>query len=170
MILRQDQTRRVGGELAERHAADVAALPQLDDEIGDRLVEREIATLRGLRQHRRLEYLAQRAEIEQRVRRDRPFVGAIGPAVVEERRASVDPQRDRDAAGAVARHDRIDVAADDAPQIAVGLRLRGGDGDRRQCGDQRACQEPHGSSGLLCPAPYAACFARRDISCRTSSR
>jgi hypothetical protein len=74
----------VRGELTERDLANVAALLQLDDVFGDGIVESEMTIADRLRQQRGLEHFPQRSEIEQRICSDRPFVGAIGPAVIEE--------------------------------------------------------------------------------------
>jgi hypothetical protein len=120
MILRQQQARRVGRELTEGDAADVAALLQLHDVLGRRILELELAFAHCLRQQRGLEHLAQRCEIEQRIARDAPLPGAIGPAVIEERRPAVEVQRHGDAAGAVGRHDRLHLPRDDALGVPVG--------------------------------------------------
>ena len=112
--------------------ACVAALLQLDDVFGDGIVKPEITIADRLRQQRGLEHFPQRSEIEQRIGGDRPFVGAIGPAVIEEQAPPFEPQSHSDAAGTVGRHDRRDLSRDDPLHIAVG-------GDRRaghQC-DQR---------------------------------
>jgi hypothetical protein len=111
-----------------------AALLQLDHVLGRRIVEPELAFPYRLSQQRGLEYLAQRCEIEQRIARDAPFPGAIGPAVIEERGLALDAQRHGDAAGAVGRHDRLRLPRDDAlglPGAADG-RTAGQEHERRR--------------------------------------
>ena len=120
MILRQQQARRVGGELTERDAADVAALLQLRDVFCRGVLEPELAFVHRLRQQRGLEHLAQRCEIEQRIGHDAPLLGAIGPPVIEERDPALEAQRHGDAAGAVGRHDRLHLSRDDALGVPVG--------------------------------------------------
>jgi hypothetical protein len=71
MVLRQHQARCVGCELPQRHLADIAALLQLDHMLGDRIVEAELATLRGERQERGVEDLAHRTEVEHEIGVDR---------------------------------------------------------------------------------------------------
>src|SRR5262249_57987459 len=78
VVLRQQQPRRVRRELAERDAADIAVPVELGDIFGDWVVEPDFAVADRLRQQRRLEYFAQRSEVEQRVGGDWPSVGAIG--------------------------------------------------------------------------------------------
>src|SRR5215471_3617216 len=106
VILRQQQAGCVRRKLPERDLADVAALLQLDDIFGDRIVKPELAFADRLRQQRGLEYFPQRSEIEQRIGRDWPFVGAIGPAVIEEQALPFNAQSHGDAAGTVGRYDR----------------------------------------------------------------
>src|SRR5262249_59567740 len=114
VVLRQQQPRRVGRELAERDAANIAVPVDLGDIFGDWVVEPEFAVADRLRQQRRLEHFAQRGEVEQRVGGDRPFVGAIGPAVIEEQGPALDAHGYRDAAATVGRYDRANVTCDDA--------------------------------------------------------
>jgi hypothetical protein len=107
--------------------ADITSWVHLDDVFGDGVVEHEFAVAHCLRQQRSLEHLAQRSEIEQRVGRDRPFVGAIGPTIIEEQRAALDAQSHGDAAGTIGRHGRRDVSRDGPLRVAVGADRRAGD-------------------------------------------
>ena len=145
MVLRQQQTRRVRRELAERDAADIAVPVQLDDIFGDWVVEPEFAIAHRLRQQRRLENFAQRSEIEQRVGRDRPFVGAIGPAVIEEQGLAFDAQGHRDAAAAIGRYDRANVTCDDPFGDAFGLAIGAGGGRGEERHDRCHRHESHAS-------------------------
>jgi len=120
-------------ELAERDAADIAVPVELRDIFGDWVVEPEFAVADRLRQQRRLEHFAQQSEVEQRVGGDRPFVGAIGPTVIEEQRLALDAQRHRVAANAIARHDRANVAGDNAFQLPVGAGGRPSDERHDRC-------------------------------------
>jgi hypothetical protein len=97
VILRQQQARCVRGELPERDLADVAALLQLDGVFGDGVVEPEITIADRLRQQCGLEHFPQRSEIEQRIGGDQPFIGAIGPPVIEEQAPPFDAQSHGDA-------------------------------------------------------------------------
>ena len=123
-------------ELAERDAADVAALPELGDIFRDSIVERDLALFHRLRQQNRGEGLADGGEVEQRVRRDGRFARDVGEAVVEEERAAVDVERDRHAAGGdqhrlhLPTHDLLDLG------VSLGARRDGcGECDGR---DQRS--------------------------------
>jgi hypothetical protein len=146
VVLRQQQARRVGGELTEGDAADVAAPLQLDDVFGRRILEPELAFAHRLRQQRGLEDLAQRCQIEQRIGRDAPFPRTIGPAVIEERGPAVEAQRHGDAPGAVGRHDRLRLSRDDA--LGVPLGAGGGTADqeheryRRYRSHDRSAENP----------------------------
>ena len=94
MVLRQHEARCVGCELPQRDL-DVAALPQLDHMLGDRIVEAELATLLGERHQRGVEDLPDRTEIEHEIGGDRR--AAIGEAIVEEAAVPIEAKRDRDA-------------------------------------------------------------------------
>ena len=135
MILRQQQAGCVRRELPERDLADVAALLQLDDIFGDRIVKPELAFADRLRQQRGLEYFPQRSEIEQRIGRDWQFVGAIGPAVIEKQALPFNAQSHGDAAGTVGRYDRRDVSRDDPLRVTVGGNRRAGDQCRQRYRD-----------------------------------
>src|SRR5262245_66604973 len=93
VILRQQQAGCVRRELPERDLADIAALLQLDDVFGDGVVEPDLTIADRLRKQRGLEYFPQRSEIEQRIGRDQPFAGAVGPTVVEEKDPTFVEQR-----------------------------------------------------------------------------
>ena len=80
----------VARELAERDLADVAALLQLGHVFGDRIVERDLAALDRLRQQGGGEHLADRGEVEQRIRGHRLLARDVGHAEVEELGAAVD--------------------------------------------------------------------------------
>src|SRR5262249_7790510 len=89
---RPQYTARSRVELPERDLWYVASLLQLDDLLGDGIVEPEITIADRLRQQRGLEHFPQRSEIEQCIGRNRPFVCAIGPAVIEEQAPPFDAQ------------------------------------------------------------------------------
>ena len=124
--------------MAKRDAGDVAVLRQLGHIFGNWLVEPELPVADRFGQQRRLEYLAQRREIEQRVAGDQALVGAIGPAVIEEPGTPFEAQRHRDAAGPIGRYDRADVACNGAFDLGIGT--GGGRGDDRhdRCDDYEA--------------------------------
>ena len=63
MILRQQQAGRVGGELTEGDAADVAALLQLRDVFGRGVLEPELAFVHRLRQQRGIDTLRSDARL-----------------------------------------------------------------------------------------------------------
>ena len=141
MVLRQQQPRRVGREVAERDAADIIVSRQLGYIFGHRLLERELAVAHRLRQQRGLEYFAQRCEVEQRVARDRPFAGTIGPAIIEEEGAAFDAHCHRNAASAIRRYDRVDVACNSPSRIVT----RAGSGRDEYDDHGRDC-EAHGAA------------------------
>ena len=133
-------------ELAQRDVADVAALLQLGHIFGDGIVERDLAPLDRLRQQRREEHLADRGEVEQRVRRDRLLARDVGQAVVEEQAAPVDVDHDRHAAGG--NEHRLHVAADDLLHLGIVGARGGGCGQRRgdeRCRHHRRRRHPHRS-------------------------
>ncbi len=102
-------------ELADGDAADVAAARELGNIFGNRIVERHASLVDGLGQQDRLEHLAQRGEVEERVGRHRPAAGKIGEAVAEEQGLAADQDRHRHAAGTVGRHQAMDLFADKPP-------------------------------------------------------
>ena len=106
--------------------------------------EAELALLDRLRQQRGGEQLADRGEIEDRVGGDRLMPGEVGIAEVEERGLAVDPHRDRNAAGAVGRDDRLNFFRDDLFHIGLRARRRGADDQR----DDSRKNKPHESSAL----------------------
>ena len=139
----------MGRELPERDEPDIAAVPQLGDVLGGRIIERELSVADRLRQQRGLEHFAQRRQAEQRVGRDRTLGGTVGEAVVEEPSPAVHAQRHRDAAGAIGRHDRLDVPGYDPLGLAFGA---GGRNDQqrrdRRCRrearrETNACRDGH---------------------------
>ena len=83
MIGRQQQPRCMVDKLADRDAADIVAV-QLRQILADGIVQPQFAALGAEGNQCRLEQLAQRGEIEQRVRGDRPLCRSVGEAVVEE--------------------------------------------------------------------------------------
>src|SRR5260221_14007543 len=71
LLRRAGKSRGVGGELAERNLADVAALLQLGDVFCDRIVERPFPLLYRLREPGRDDRPADGGASEQRVGGDR---------------------------------------------------------------------------------------------------
>ena len=138
----------VARELAERDLADVAALLQLGHVFGDRIVERDLAVLDRLRQQRGGEHLADRGEVEQRIRGHRLLARGVGHAVVEEHGAAVDMERDRHAAGG--EQQRLHVPGDEVAQLGIGLgarrRRRDGGGDRNEADRRHHCCSTCGAS------------------------
>ena len=139
----------VARELPERDLADVAAAGELGHVFGDGIVERDLAVLDRLRQQGRGKHLADRGQVEQRVRGDRLLARDVGHAVVVEQGAAVDVDRDRHAAGGD--QHRLHVPPDQLLDLGIALGARdrrrngggdGGDADRRhQC--QRSSTAPH---------------------------
>src|SRR5258708_24185150 len=99
-------------ELAEGDAADVVAV-EFGDVFDDRVVQPQFAAQRSERNQRSLEYLAYRGDIEQRIRRDRPFRRLISEAIVEEPYLARDVDRHREAPGIVGRRPGPKIACDD---------------------------------------------------------
>ena len=126
-------------------------LLQLGHVFGDRVVERDLALLDRLRQQGGGEHLADRGEVEQRIRRHRLLAGGVGHAVVEEHGAAVDVERDRHAAGR--EQERLDVTGDEVAQLGVGLgpRRRGGDcgGERNEAERRHHCSRHAAHRSLL---------------------
>jgi hypothetical protein len=146
LLRRASEPRGVARELAQRDLANVAALLQLGHVFGDGIVERDFALLDRLRQQGGDEGLADRGEIEQRVRGDRRFARDVGHAVVEQQRAAVDRKRHRHAAGG--NEHRLHVAAHELLDLGFALAARHGLGSRRGvriddgcCGERCASDE-----------------------------
>ena len=141
-------------ELAERDLADVAALLQLGHVFRHRIVERDLAALDRLRQQGGGEHLADRSEVEQRIRRHRLLARGVGHAEVEELGAAVDGERDRHAAGR--QQQRLHMTGDEVAQLGVGLgaRERGGDrgGERHEADRRHHCCRHAAHRSLLSDA------------------
>ncbi len=95
-ILRHAEARGVVDQLVQSDLVDVAAALQLGDVLCNRVIERKLALDCRHRQQRGVEGLAERCQIEQRVRRDR--LAARGGAKIEEQRTPLDTDHDRSAA------------------------------------------------------------------------
>jgi hypothetical protein len=124
MVGRQQQPRCVTRKLTEGDAADMVSVLELDHVSGDRIVEIELALLDRLCQQHRLERLADRGEVEQRIGRDRPFLSKVRNAVVEKQRAAFDVDRDGNPARCVRRQQRLDLLRNDPLDLAVGHGMR----------------------------------------------
>ena len=144
MVLRQTETRRVADELAERDLLDVAALLELGHVLDDRLVERELAGVHHHRQQCHVEGLAQRGEIEQRVRGDR-LARAVGLAKIVEQGPPVDPNGNGGTADSIVGQHLINFVDDGFLHLAVGDRpcRTSEDHERR---DQRSLQQSRSHS------------------------
>src|SRR5262249_57283941 len=94
MVLRQQEARGVGCKLTDGDATNVAIRPEFREAIDHPIIEREPAALHREGQERCLEYLAERAEIEEAVAGYRPLCGGVGPSVVEEQGPSLGPPGD----------------------------------------------------------------------------
>ena len=141
------RARQAGGvarELAERHPADVGAMLQLGDVLGNRIIERKLAPLDRLRQQCGRKQFADGAEIEDGVGRDRAVPGPIGIAEVEECDFAVDPDRHGDTTVAVVRHYRPDFFRNDLLDVDRGLGAhdRRASDNRQQKSDQGDDERP----------------------------
>src|SRR5215510_7558924 len=144
IILAQQQARRVGRKLPDGHAPDGPALLQLGYIFRHRIVERELPLLHCLGDQRRFEQLAQRGDVEQRVRRDRPPVRHVGETRIEEQCAAFDADRGRRPADGVARQDGADLASDEVHDLRRPVRSRfPGYPDRDQDQQQQGKQKPN---------------------------
>jgi hypothetical protein len=132
--------------LADRDAADVIAV-QFGDVLADRIVQPQFAAQRSLRDQRGLEQLAQRSDIEQRIRRDGSSRRLVSEAIVEKLYPARDVRCGREAAGMLG-HGRGKIACDDALYLVIHGWRRGGrlrqagkankqDGQSRGIGDAR---------------------------------
>src|SRR5215467_12991920 len=114
MVLRQQEARGVGRKLTDGDATDVAIRPELREAVGDPIIERDPAALHREGQQRCLEYLAERAKIEESVGGYRPLGGGIGPPVVEEQGPSLEAQGHCGTANPIVGSQGLNVPRDDA--------------------------------------------------------
>ncbi|MHC2314913.1 hypothetical protein ACVIHC_001959 [Bradyrhizobium diazoefficiens] len=147
VVGRQQQSRRVRDELADGDAADRVAR-ELGQVFRQAVVEPQLAPERAERDQRRLERLAQRAEVEQRVRRDRPSCGVVGKAVVEELDMTAGIERGGEAARLVRRRGRRQLIGDDVAHLRDHVGIR----SRLARPDEADCERKQGRPGEAAPA------------------
>ena len=140
---RQQQSRRVRGELADGDVADIIAgeLRQIGRQ---GIVEPELAAKGAERHQRCLERLSQGREVEQRVRRDGPLCDVVGQAVGEEFDVAAGIERGRKAARMLRRRGGRELVGDDVAHLRdhVGIRGRTPRSGQRDCkGNKRGAGE-----------------------------
>ena len=150
MIGRQQQPRCMVDELADRDAADIVPV-QLGQILADGIVQPQLAALGAERDQCRFEQLAQRGEVEQRVRGDRPLGRSVGETVVEQGDPTAGIDRRGKAARIGRRRGRRQFRRHDVPdlRIHVGISPRrrqhasgNGEQDGRDPGEEPLSQEP----------------------------
>ncbi|MEY9557503.1 hypothetical protein ABIF67_011626 [Bradyrhizobium japonicum] len=124
MVGRQQDARRVRGELANGDAADIVS-GELGQIFRQGIVEPQFTPERAQRHQRRLERFAQRTKVEQRIWCDRSSCGVVGEAVVEELDMAAGIERGGEAARLVRRHGRRQLVGDDVAHLRDHVGIRG---------------------------------------------